>query len=105
MKQETSHPYAGRPRRFLALAMPNGDQRCGVEGPLVMLIEKRASGPDKLRMFTRDEAAQLARELEHALGAFEVAKDLAGAVACRSPYPFRDHRTMAEIAAAQAEGA
>lgn len=109
-----AYPFAGHPRTFRAVAMPNGDARYGIEGQLVCLCEQRGSGSssgavgrsggvDKVRYLSRAEAEQLHAELGHALAAFDLAKDLAGSIAAEigarassAPYPFRDHRTLAE---------
>lgn len=99
-------PFAGNPRTFRAVAMPNGDARFGVEGQLVFLCEQRGHSTDKVKYLSRAEAEQLHAELGHALAAFSLAKDFAGGIAAEigarastAPYPFRDHRTLAEVSA------
>lgn len=107
--QLINYPWAGKPRTFRAVAMPNGDARLGVAGQLVLLVEQREGAQDRPRFLTRAEAEQLRDELDAGLRAFDLAKDLAREVvgptaalleakgiACRAPYPFRDHRTLAE---------
>lgn len=100
MAQDQSHPYAGNPRRFAAAAMPNGDVRFGVEGPLVFLSEQRGGCVDRPKILTKAEAEQLRDQLNSALRAFGLAEAMAEGFAARAataPYPFRDHRTLAEL--------
>lgn len=104
-KTNPAYPWADNPRVFRAVAMPNGYARFGVAGQLVMLCEQRRQSPDGLRFLSRAEAEQLRDEIDAALRAFDIAKDLARGVACRSPYPFRDHRTLPEVESASADGA
>jgi hypothetical protein len=94
-----SHPWAGNPRVFRAAAMPNGDARFGIAGELVFLCEKRGHCTDKVKYLSRAEAEQLRGEIDNALKAFDLARGLAVSVASRSPYPFRDHRSLAEVEA------
>lgn len=96
-------PFAGNPRTFRAVAMPNGDARFGIEGQLVFLCEQRKHCVDRPKYLTRAEAEQLHAELGHALAAFALAKDFAGSIAAEvgarastAPYPIHDHRTLAE---------
>jgi hypothetical protein len=112
VSKDQSYPYAGNPRTFRAVAMPNGDARFGVAGPLVFLAEQRASASssgavgreefvDRPKFLTRDEAEQLRDELGAALRCFDLAKELARDVAAlprayRGPYPIRDHGTLAD---------
>lgn len=95
--KDPAYPWQGNPRRFLAIAMPNGDRRFGIEGELVFLSEKRGHCRDRLKFLSRAEAEQLRDEINAALRAFDAAKEMATAIACRAPYPFRDHRTLAEV--------
>jgi hypothetical protein len=87
--------------------MPNGDARFKIKGQLVFLKEQRIGINEPRRILTRAEAEQLRDELNAALRAFDVAKYFAREIvgptaalleakACRSPYPFRDHRTLQE---------
>jgi hypothetical protein len=102
--KDPAYPYAGNPRQFLAVAMPNGDARFGIEGPLVFLSEKRGSCTDRPRFLSRGEAEQLRDALDAALQTFDVGRVLSAIVGdaddcpkpARAPYPFRDHRTLAE---------
>lgn len=105
MAQDPYLPWPGNPRRFYAVAMPNGDSRLKIEGQLVFVKENRVGAREPGSILTRAEAEQLRNELNHALGAFDLAKDLARAVACREPYPFRDHRTLADQPDDEAEAA
>lgn len=97
------HPWAGAVRRFYANAMPAGDLANGVPGPIVAVrehaISERGVRTIRERLYSREEAARLRDELSAALRAFELAEELAESVACRRPYPFRDHRTMEQVAA------
>jgi hypothetical protein len=100
MAQDQSHPWAGYPRVFRAAAVPNGDARFGVEGPLVFLCEQRGGCVDRAKYLSRAEAEQLHRELDAALRVFAVGPALAGAdrpTAYRGPYPIRDHGTLADL--------
>jgi hypothetical protein len=114
MAQDQAYPWASNPRQFVAVAMPNGDARFGVAGPLVFLSEKRgpassseavgrSGGTDKLKYLSRAEAEQLRDELDSALRSFGIASAMAEHFAdrdrpsaARGPYPFRDHRTLAD---------
>lgn len=114
-----SYPYASDERDFSAMAMPQGDRRNGVAGPLVQIIERRRHCIDKVRMLTQAEAAALHFELGEALRAFDLAKQLAADVvaascsaalgrqdtprAATAPYPFRDHGTLADHGFLQGE--
>ncbi|MEQ5789060.1 hypothetical protein J3454_14280 [Erythrobacter sp. NFXS35] len=102
MGKDSSHPYAGNPRKFAAAAMPNGDARFGVEGPLVFLSEQRGGCVDRPKILTKAEAEQLRDQLDSALRAFGMAESMAEGFAARpasGPYPFRDHRTLADLEA------
>lgn len=99
-----SYPYAGNPRVFRAVAMPNGDAQFRVEGPLVFLCEQRGGCQDRPKFLSRAEAEQLRDELSAALRCFDVAKDLARDVAAEigdrpraytGPYPIRG-KTLAD---------
>ncbi|GAA3794708.1 hypothetical protein GCM10022600_15150 [Qipengyuania pelagi] len=116
------YPWLGQPRWYSATAMPNGDARHGVEGQLVMLTEYRSSSIEavgakrlrgapsdqigalpKIKLLSRGEAEGLLRELQGALRTFDRAERMAAGDApgvARGPYPFRDHRTLAEVDAA-----
>ena len=105
MAQDHSYPWEGNPRRFVAVAMPNGDARFGVAGQMVFLSEKRGQCVDRPKYLSRDEAAQLRDELTAALRAFDAAKHLARDVAVEiadrpraytGPYPIRG-KTLAEV--------
>lgn len=74
-------PWPGNPRRFYAIAMPNGDKRAGIEGQLVFVKEQRAGTKEPGSVLTRAEAEQLLRELQRALDTFGVAEALARDVA------------------------
>ena len=85
------HPYAGVPRVFRASAMPQGDRRFGVEGPLVSVREYYGAASSSAavgqqersavreRLWSRAEAAQLRDELNAALRALDVAEMMAEA--------------------------
>lgn len=99
------YPWAGRPRKYSALAMPNGERRFGVSGPIVSVRETYSSG-ERERLYSREEAAQLRDELSAALRAFDVAEELAGGViaeiaarprAHTGHYPIRTGGTLAEV--------
>ena len=106
-KLDPQYPWSNQPRRFHAFAKPNGDARFGIAGQLVCLAEQRGHCVDRVKYLSRAEAEELRDELSAALRAFDLAKELAravvsalpSAVACRAPYPFRDHRTVAELPA------
>lgn len=95
-------------RNFTAVAMPNGDARFGVAGPLVEIMQREIMPRhriEKVMILTRAEAEQLLGELAAALRAFELAQDLAQATAAAiaerprpytGPYPIRG-LTLAEI--------
>lgn len=74
-------PWPGNPRRFYAMAMPNGDKRLGIEGQLVFVQERRVGLKELGNVLTRAEAEALHDELGHALRAFDLARDLARDVA------------------------
>lgn len=105
-------PWPGNPRRFYAIAMPNGDKRVDarVDGQLVFLKELRVGEKDPGTILTRAEAEALHHELGQALRAFGLAKELAASVAAEigaadrptaylGPYPIRG-ATLAEVDAA-----
>lgn len=100
------YPWLGQPRQYSAIAMPNGDARYGVEGQLVMLREYRCTPSDKfgaqpkIKLLSRGETEALVRELQGALRTFDRAEWMAAGEApgvARGPYPFHDHRTLAEV--------
>jgi len=94
---DVDHPWMGKPRRFVAMAMPNGDGRFGVEGELVQVVESGGGAVDRLRLLSRAEAEQLRGELAAALRAFDVGEAITGRpCAVRWRYPF-DHPTLAEV--------
>jgi hypothetical protein len=104
-ERDPSHPWAGHPRTFRAVAMPNGDARFGVAGPLVFLCEQRGGCVDRPKYLSRAEAEQLRDELNAALAAPDLARqlsqDIAAAIAERpraytGPYPIRG-ATLAEV--------
>ncbi len=87
-------PWPGKPRRFYAVAMPNGDKRVDVrvDGELVFLKELRVGVQEPGCILTRAEAEQLRDELNTALRTFRVARVLASDDAPRAylgPYPIR----------------
>lgn len=82
-------PWAGNPRRFYAIAMPNGDKRLGIEGQLVFVQEQRVGLKEPGNILTRAEAEALHLELGCALRAFDLAKELAGSVATEVAYADR----------------
>lgn len=97
------YPFAGHPRRFTAVAMPNGVARFGVDGPLVMVVERASNGGhERTRYLSRDEAEEMADQLRGALRVFDLAPRLVEGLApraCRAAYPFV-HRSLAEVDAA-----
>jgi hypothetical protein len=106
-------PWAGNPRRFYAVAMPNGDATLGIEGHLVFLQERRVGVKEPGSVLTRAEAEDLHAELGRALGAFALAKDLAREIAAEigdrpraytGPWPIRG-KTLAEVDALECEEA
>ena len=103
-RPDPCYPWEGNPRRFVAVAMPNGDGRFGVLGELVFLSEQRGHCVDRPKYLSRAEAEQLRDELTAALRAFDAAKDLARDVAAEiaerpraytGPYPIRG-KTLAD---------
>lgn len=109
MRPDPYLPWPGNPRRFYAMAMPNGDRRLGdaIEGPLVFVREQRVGLEEPGNIYTRAEAEQLHAELGRALRAFDLAREMAEAVACEvgaadrprpylGPYPIRG-KTLAEV--------
>lgn len=107
--QPDNYPFAGNPRIYRAVAMPNGDARFGIAGPLVLVIEQRKHCVDKPRLLTRAEAEGLRDELDAALRAFDLAKGFAETVACElgdpdrprayhGAWPIRSHPTLADVA-------
>ena len=105
--QPDNYPFAGNPRIYRAVAMPNGDARFGIAGPLVLVIEQRKYCVDKPRLLTRAEAEGLRAELDAALRAFDLAKDFVRVVAQEmvdrpraydGPWPIRSHPTLADVA-------
>ena len=104
MAHDPAYPWAGNPRLFRAVAMPNGDARFGVAGQLVFVAEQRGHCTDRPKYLSRTEAEQLRDELSAALRCFDVAKDLARDVAAEigdrpraytGPYPIRG-KTLAD---------
>lgn len=104
---DQSHPYAGNPRRFVAVAMPNGDAMFGIEGQLVFLTEQRGQCQDRPKFLTRAEAEQLRDALDAALQSFGMAAAMSEFFAEREadddrpraytgPYPIRGS-TLAEV--------
>ena len=96
-----AYPWAGNPRTFRAVAMPNGDKRFSIEGELVFLCEKRGHCVDRRKFLSRAEAEALRDELSAALRCFDVAKELAADVAalpraCTAPFPIRG-ATLADV--------
>lgn len=100
-------PWAGNPRRFYAIAMPNGDKRLGIEGQLVFVQEQRVGLKEPGNILTRAKAEALHAELGRALRAFDLAKEMAIEVAAEvgaaerpsaylGPYPIRG-KTLAEV--------
>lgn len=94
------------PRRFVALARPQGDLQTGTAGPLVeILIRDPALRLERVMVFTRAEAEALCAELRGALRAFALAEHLAEEVAADiaqrprpylGPYPARGP-SLAEV--------
>lgn len=99
------YPWAGHPRHFTAAAMPQGDSQFGVRGEMVMLVEDRGAAIPKTRLLARCEAEELVAALTGALRVFTLGPELSEALsgggmsprACTARYPFRDHRTMADV--------
>lgn len=83
-------------RTFTALAMPRAGHP---EGHAVLLVET-CGRSRREHVFTAAEAEQVRSQLDGALRAFFVGEEIvAGADtprACTAPYPFRDHKTLAE---------
>lgn len=115
MRPDPYLPWPGNPRRFYAMAMPNGGKRIDpqIEGPLVFVREQRVGLQEPGNIYTRAEAEQLYDELGRALRAFDLAKEMAREVACEigarpmpylGPYPIRG-ATLAEVDAAEAPAA
>lgn len=107
MRPDPYLPWPGNPRRFYAMAMPNGDKRIGdsIEGPLVFVREQRVGLEEPGTIYTRAEAEALYDELGRALRAFGLAKSMAQSVACDvadrarpylGPYPIRG-KTLADV--------
>ncbi len=71
-------PWPGKPRRFYAVAMPNGDRRVDArgDGELVFLKENRVGTQEPGSYLTRAEAQQLRNELDAALAVFDLAPAL-----------------------------
>lgn len=100
---ERDYPFAGHPRQFVAAAMPNGDARSGVAGPLVFVCEQRGGCIDRPKYLSRAEAEQLHSALGVALRTFARAAEMAqpgrnsdAPAAYLGPYPIRDHGTLAD---------
>lgn len=107
-----SYPFAGNPRMFRAVAMPNGDARYGIEGQLVFVCEQRGGCVDRPKFLSRAEAEQLHAALDAALRTFALGAELAAdpdrassgsavgeqerARPYLGPYPIRG-KTLAEI--------
>jgi hypothetical protein len=103
MSAPQAYPWAGQPRTFLAVAMPNGEARFGVVGELVFLSERRAGDADKVKILSRAEAENLRDELVRALATFDHAAALCGAARpAPAAFPYRTHRTLAEVDAGAA---
>lgn len=99
------YPWEGQPRHFTAAAMPQGDPQFGVEGHLVLVIESRGGAIPRQKLYSRAEAAQLYDQLRQALGAFTLGESLAQEPGgAHGPFPF-NHRSMAEVIAAEREQA
>lgn len=107
MRPDPYLPWPGNPRRFYAMAMPNGDKRIDarIEGPLVFVREQRVGLQEPGNIYTRAEAEQLYAELGRALAAFDLAREIASAVAIEvgdrprayvGPYPICG-KTLAEV--------
>lgn len=95
-----SYPYADAPRTFAAFAKPQGDPEVGIDVPLVGLIERQGASVTRMRFYTPAEAAAIADVLRDALRKLDLAGELAGQEPPRAaprPWPYRDHRTLAEI--------
>jgi hypothetical protein len=90
-------------RNFIAVARPNGDGRLGVPGPLVHLMEVAQNGQiGRERILSEDEARRQVAALNRALRALDEGRrwDAQGGgepVAAGGHYPFRSHRTLAEV--------
>lgn len=110
----TDYPWANAPRRYYANAMPSGDPKNGVPGPIVAVREHtQGAGRGgalrtveiKEKLYSKDEAEQLRDELNRALRAFELAERLARDVAYEvagapraypGPWPIKG-KTLAEV--------
>lgn len=98
-KPDPAHPYAGNPRRFVAVAMPNGDAQFGVSGPLVFLTEQRGHCQDRPKFLALAEAQQLHAALGEALATFAHGAMMASddrPQAYAGPYPIRGV-TLAQV--------
>ncbi len=82
-------------RAFMAMARPVPDADCPLPGPVVQVVEWHGSDLHSLKVFSRGEAAQLRDELTRALAALSAGD--AWDAECKAKWPFRDHRTLAEV--------
>ena len=101
-------PWPDKPRQFVAVAMPHGDARHGIEGQLIQLTERRGDGgPIRLKLLARSEAEDLVQQLRGALRVFDLAPRLADDLAPKAshaPYPNPAHRSLAEVGDADHAG-
>jgi hypothetical protein len=86
---DPAYPYAGNPRRFVSVAMPNGDAMFGIEGQLVFLTEQRGQCQDRPKFLTRAEAEQLRDALDAAIRSFGMAAAMSEHFAERDADPDR----------------
>jgi len=111
---EQPYPWANAPREFRANAMPAGDLKNGVPGPIVAVREyiKGAGRGGSIRtvkinerLYSRAEAIMLRDGLNAAIRAFELAERLAQDVAFevagaprayQGPWPIRG-QTLADV--------
>lgn len=91
--------------------MPSGDRLTGLKGPLVAVLVREAliggrAAKAHRRFYTLAEARELHARLGQAIAALEAGLrlDAERPRAASDPYPFRDHRTQAEIMAQEEAG-
>lgn len=85
-------------RRFIALAMPQGDNWLGVHGPLVKIVEFEGERVRREVPYSEAEARALVSALNQALRALDVGRRYngEGPSAALGHYPF-SHQSLAEI--------
>lgn len=93
--------HKGAGRDFRAFARPQGDPAAGITGPLVEVQERCEGFLARVRLLPIAEATQLRDELDAALRAFTLARELAEGVAGlpradSAPFPLRGV-TLADV--------